>query len=214
MAIETLKRAWKNEYIQTGIMMAVVVGIVFGFWYGTQIVLNTKYPALAVASGSMCVPYGMGCDGSSHPFEPTLHTGDLIIVQGVSPEKIKTAVSPDIDIHGDIIVFRRVGRDGELIVHRAISKEEVNGQWLFQTQGDYSGDPDPWRVSKDQLIGKVVLRIPWIGRIALFMRDSKGAPYIIAILIIILVIVEIIVPKLSSRKPEAPQEDVDKTSET
>lgn len=188
MTMETLKKTWENEYIQTGIMIIVIIVVVFGLWYGTQIVLNTRYPALAVASGSMCKSYGIRCDGWSHPFQETLHVGDLILVQGTSADEIKASLYP----HGDIIVFRR---GGELIVHRAIAKENRSGQWYFQTKGDGNDGPDSTKpnVPEDKVIGEVILRVPWIGHIALFMRNSSGV-YLITVLIVVLIIVEFIIP--------------------
>lgn len=201
MMMETLKKYWKNEYVQTGIMILVIVVVVFGFWYGTQMILNTQYPALAVASGSMCRVQRMHCDGLSHPFEPTLHVGDLIIVQGVPPEDITADAYPD----GDIIVFHK---GVELIVHRAVAKEEREGKWYFQTQGDGNTAPDypTPNVPEENVEGKVIMRIPWIGHIALFMRNSSGV-YIIAILIIILVVVEFIIPMVSKGKKEVQHEE-------
>lgn len=212
MTIDKFKKTWENEYVQTGIMIVVIIAIVFGFWYGTQLVLHTEYPALAVASGSMCTLPGSYCDGWSHPFEPTLHVGDLIIVQGIAPEEIKAAPYPE----GDIIVFHQSHAGGELIVHRAIDKIEMGEKWYFQTKGDGNtgaDSPTP-NIPEDQVVGKVILRIPWIGHIALFMRNSSGI-VIIVILIVILVIVEFIMPSFSSEKAEDEQgKAVEKTFET
>ncbi|MGD8565438.1 MAG: signal peptidase I [Candidatus Bathyarchaeota archaeon] len=187
-----LKKIWKNEYVQTAIVIIVVVGLVFGLWYGSQIILNTQYPALAVASGSMCTIQHTNCDGSSHPFEPTLHVGDLIIVQGIPPTEINAAPYPD----GDIIVFRR-GRG--LIVHRAIEKELDGDRIKFTTKGDGNLHADAEKVDEENVIGKVILRIPWIGHVALLMRNSSGM-FIIVILIIILIAVEFVMPMLSRVK--------------
>jgi len=206
----TLKRLWQNEYFKTALMIIFIVALVFGVWFGSQLVLNTSYPALAVASGSMCTLPGSYCDGWSHPFKPTLHVGDLIIIQGVDPEKIKAAPYPD----GDIIVFRHPEATKELIVHRAIANQTVNGEIRFTTQGDGNSGADPQPVPEDNVIGKVVLRIPWIGHIALFMHNSSGI-FIIVFLIIIVVIMEFIIPLFSREEAEAEQkENVEKASET
>ena len=200
-------RIWENEYIRTAIMVILIVAVVFGFWYGSQLVLNTQYPALTVASGSMCKLYGVGCDGWSHPFEPTLHVGDLIIVQGISPERIKAAADPD----GDIIVFRRLDV-GDLIVHRAVGKQIKDNKTYFQTQGDGNHAPDRELVPEDHVIGKVVLRIPWVGHVALFMHNSSGI-FIIVILIVILVTVEFIIPMFWGKKSGVKQgENSEKTA--
>jgi signal peptidase I len=202
ITMEKLRNAWKNEYLQTGVMILVIIIVVFGFWFGIQIVLNTQYPALAVASGSMCRVQRMHCDGWTHPFDTTLHVGDLIIVQGVSPEDIHADEYP----HGDIIVFRQT-TSGELIVHRAIAKVERDGKWYFQTKGDGNSTPDSPspNTPEENVEGKVIMRIPWIGHIALFMRNSSGI-YIIILLIVILVIVEFIIPAISKGKKKTQQE--------
>jgi len=196
--MDTIPKILENEYVKTAIMVIIIIGVVFGFWYGSQLVLNTQYPALAVASGSMCKPYRMNCDGWSHPFSQTLHIGDLIIVQGVGPEEIEGAPYPD----GDIIVFHQPSAGGELIVHRAIEKEiRDDGEIYFTTKGDGNAGPDSVPVPGDQVVGKVILRIPWIGHIALFLHNSSGI-FIIIILIVILVIVEFVIPMFSSEKGE------------
>jgi len=210
LAATSLKKIWENEYFKTAIMIILIIVIVFGFWYGSQLVLNTQYPALAVASGSMCTLPGSYCDGWSHPFSPTLHIGDLIIVQGIAPEEINAASYPD----GDIIVFHQPQAGGELIVHRAVEKQIIGDKIFFRTKGDGNAGPDPTMVSEDQVIGKVILRVPWIGHIALFMHNSSGV-FIIILLIIILVVVELIIPAISGEKAEVEQrESVEETFET
>lgn len=204
LAMDEKRKIWGNEYVKTAIMVIVIVAVVFGFWYGSQLILNTQYPALAVASGSMCKVQHMHCDGWSHPFSHTLHVGDLIIVKGVSPEDIEAAPEP----HGDIIVFRQP--NGELIVHRAVDSATDDDKWRFQTKGDGNDIPDSAWVSEDRVIGKVVLRVPWLGHLALFMHDSTGI-FIVVILVAVLVILEFVVPMISRRKAGV---DADKTPES
>ena len=211
-----LKKLWKNEYIQTAIAIGLIALVIFGFWYGSQVVLNTPYPALAVVSGSMCIPYDGACDGTFHPFARTLHIGDLIIVQGVNPADLNADYP-----NSDIIVFHKPGDPEELIVHRIVAKEERDGVLYFYTKGDGNGvntwpstppssEYDPWNdrqgVPEDLVVGKVVMRIPWLGHVVLFMRNSIGLPIVIA-LIIILVIAEFIVPLLRGKKPPEQQKE-------
>ena len=220
-----LKKLWKNEYVQTAVVIGLIALAVFGFWFGSQAVLNTPYPALAVVSGSMCIPYDGACDGwlsVTHPFARTLHKGDLIIVQGVNPEDLKTDY-PD----SDIIVFHEPSDPTDLIVHRIVAVDVVNGTLYFRTKGDGNSqvkwpdtpspsEYDPWQtngvpgVREDLVVGKVVMRIPWLGHLVLFMRDSVGLPIVVA-LIIIIVILEFVLPLLREKKPseqqkEAPQQ--------
>jgi signal peptidase I len=198
-------------------MIVLIVVVVFGFWFGLRFALNTDYPMLAVASGSMCMVQPNQCDGWSHPFARTLHTGDLIIVQGVNASDIHPGPKPI----GDILVFRVSTGSDELIVHRAIEERTINGKIYFITQGDANPSPGPPNYPSNELpagavpienvIGKVVLRIPWIGHLALFMRDQSGV-YLILALIIIIIAVELVLSMYKSKETETKKgETVDGT---
>ena len=206
-----LKKPWKNEYVQTAVAIGLILLVVFGFWYGSQLVLNTQYPVLAVVSGSMCIPYDGQCDGWTHPFDRTLHIGDLIIVQGVNPADLS-----DDYPNSDIIVFRKPGNPDELIVHRIVAINEVNGKLYFRTKGDGNGNKwprtpqiteyDPWQeengvpgVSEDNVVGKVIMRVPLVGNVVLLMRNPTGI-LVVVVLVILLVIVEFVVPMFRRKK--------------
>jgi len=213
LAKSTFKQLWKKDYFQTVFMILLIVGVVLGLWYGLRLFLNNDYPILAVASGSMHLPRNTACDGWSHPFDPTLHTGDLIVVQGVKPEDIYAAPYNESGQSGDILVFRTSDKD-DLIVHRAVDKIELNGTIQFITQGDHNLGPGPGSPTPaTAVIGKVVMRIPWIGHVALFMRNSIGV-YVIIALVALLIIVEFAVP-VFRKKPidtEIPPESSNESS--
>ncbi len=203
---QTLRKLWKNEYFETAVIIGLTALIVIGFWFGSQAVLNSQYPALAVVSGSMCIQYDGACDGWNHPFSRTLHVGDLIIVQGVNASDLNTDYP-----NSDIIVFHKPTNPSELIVHRIAAIENDNGQIYFRTKGDGNGinkwpDPiqsaeyDPWKIPAYEVVGKVVMRVPWVGHVVLFMRNSLGLPLVIT-LIVLLVIVEFVLPLLKKKKP-------------
>jgi len=185
-----LSKALKNSYVQTAILALILFGGVFGFWLGVRAALRTEYPLLAVASGSMIGPYG-------------LNVGDLIVVQGgFSGAEIAVGPPPN----GTMIVFynpsypRRGGlfffAENELIVHRAIYKENITGTWYFQTKGDHNTIPDSWygpdtsegMISSKLLVGKVVGMVPWIGNVPLFLRTPQGLALIVLLFILILLI--------------------------
>lgn len=207
----TLKKFWKNGIFQTAITIALIGGITVGFWYGSQAALNTNNPVLAVISGSMCIPNDGACDGwvsLNHPFERTLHKGDLIIIQGVNPSGLNADYP-----NSDIIVFVSPRDPDELIVHRIVSAQEVEGVLYFITKGDGNGNkwpstPEfgidewngyPYGIPQTLVVGKVIMRIPWIGHVVLFMRGTYGVPLVI-IIILLLVIVELFIPYLRSKK--------------
>jgi signal peptidase len=140
LAATTLKRLWKNEYFQTIIMIVLMVVIVFGFWYGCQLALNTDHPALVVVSESML---------------PTLNVGDVIIVQGVTATQINANYTT-----GDIVVYMRPS-DGKLIVHRAVSIENrSNGYWITVKGDNNLGSDQPFQ--ERYLVGKVIARITYV----------------------------------------------------
>jgi len=115
--------------------------------------LNTTHPLLVVSSSSM---------------SPTLQVGDVIVIQNTQ------------DIHiNDIIVFHTPKitpeQEDQLIVHRIINQTQINGTTYYQTKGDNNNVPDEWydyrgsnytqnkMLSKHLIVGKVILRIPYLG---------------------------------------------------
>jgi signal peptidase I len=209
-----LKKLWKNEYVQTAVVIGLIVLIILVFWFGAQAVLNTSTPMLVVVSGSMCIPYDGACDGWSHPFARTLHVGDLIVVQGVNPADLNGNYP-----NSDIIVFHQPENPDELIVHRIVAIDNVSGTLYFRTKGD--GNPidkwpnpvqpseyDPWAippapgVSQDMVVGKVIMRIPLIGNIVLLMRNPTGI-VVIVIIAALLIILEFVLPILRKKTPAA-----------
>ena len=168
----------KNEKVQTAIMLAVAVVGFIAFWYGLRAAFRTEHPLMAVASGSM---------------RDTLEVGDLIVVQGGLSGSEILAAPRDADPPGDIIVFPggRLGRPGELIVHRAVSSELVDGLWYFKTKGDANQADDPGEVRETDIVGKVAYRVPFLGWPNLFLQTNQGK-LLIVIILAILVVVEFV----------------------
>ena len=212
------KGIWKNETLRTIIVVILIVAIVFGAWYGSEAALGTKIsPALAVVSGSMSIPYGAADYNfwltMTTPFDRTLSVGDIIIIQGVNPKDLNVNYP-----NSDIIVFHDPEKPGELIVHRIIGVIDVNGTLYFQTKGDGNGNPwpqppqegfDPWDgnppagVPQNLVVGKVIMRIPLIGWIAIDLQKAGASDLVIIPIIIVIIIILIItefVPPLMKRK--------------
>ena len=225
-----LKKMWKNDYFKTVVAIILIVAIVLGFFFGSQLVLHTNYPALTVISQSMYIPadgnYYMGQNANgavlptahnlwislTHPFSRTLDVGDIVIVEGINPKDLNVNYP-----NSDIIIFHSPD-NGELIVHRIIKEETINGTMYFQTKGDGNGNPypqtptsdqDPWDfnntypgVPQNLIVGKVIMRIPYFGWVTMIMQESSwGLPIVIA-LIMLLVIVEFAIPILREKTPK------------
>jgi signal peptidase I len=202
-----LKKLWKNDYFKTAIAIIIVVTIVVGFFVGMELVLGTPVPIRVVESGSMCVPFGGRCDGWSHPFDQTLHVGDIIIIQQVNPADLKVNYP-----NSDIIVYKNPNGVTP-IVHRIVERQEINGTLYFKTKGDgngpitypsvpnyYDNIPDSKGVPQNLIEGKVILRIPWFGWITLFMRGNSWALPLVFALIVILVIIEFLMPVFRQKR--------------
>jgi len=207
-----LRQLWKKEFFKTAIVILLVACVVGGSYLCLQVVLGASVPLRVVGSGSMCTTYGGRCDdllSVMHPFDHTLHTGDLILIQAINPKELN-ANYPD----SDIIIYRNP-LSTTPIVHRIVEKQEINGTIYFKTKGDgnaptiwpnipniYEHDdlPDERGVPEELVEGRVVMRIPWFGWIALVMQNTSWGLPIVVILILLLVVVELVLPAMKRRR--------------
>jgi signal peptidase I len=216
----------RNEYVRSTIVIAIIIAIVLGLFFGLQFALGTSVPVRVVESGSMCVPFDGGCDGWSHPFEQTLHVGDIIVIQKINPADLNANYP-----YSDIIVYENpTNPTATPIVHRIVKKYQDNGTFYFQTKGDGNGNQWPkipstqeydsntlWSggqgVPQNHVIGKVVMRIPYFGWVTLFLRNNQwGLPLVVA-LILLLVVLEFIIPIVKSKKGKPGEEQKNENAE-
>ena len=139
-----------NTYKNSGWMIAE--GILLFFVAATIILISGKfkYTLSSIASDSMY---------------PQLQRGDGIIVKKLtSQEKDKLQV-------GDIIAFK----DGNFVItHRIEEITEEDGTKLYQTKGDNNTSKDVTKKTKDDIIGIVKLRIPYIGYPSVEIAEIKN----------------------------------------
>lgn len=213
-AVSKPKNILKNEYVKTIIAIGLVVLVVLGGYFVLGVALGTDTPIRVVESGSMCTTLS-GCDGFSDVFTQTLHKGDLILIQKLNPQEYNINY-PD----SDIIVYWNPELANNLgstpIVHRVVTRYEINGTYYFQTKGDGNGVHWPANVSstqydsnvlwttgqgvpQEQVLGRVVMRIPYIGWVTLLMRNTVWALPIVIAVIFILVIAEFVLPALKPK---------------
>ncbi|MBR2523566.1 MAG: signal peptidase I [Clostridiales bacterium] len=123
------------------------------------------YSVLRVVTGSM---------------EPTIFTGDYIIVQKTTPAELK---------EGDIITYyTEVDEIKDLIVTHRIIK--VNDDGSFITQGDANQIPDSIPVKPERLLGKYLYKARFFGMIASFADSSKLILFLVIIPILLMSIYE------------------------
>jgi signal peptidase len=108
----------------------------------------------------------------SGSMEPTINTGDAIIVTKEQPEKAKI---------GDIVTFRDPDGTKKLITHRVRRITIGGGTVSFVTKGDNSNATQKWAVPMDGSIGLVRYRIPKLGYGAVWARTPLGRLFLLVI---------------------------------
>lgn len=100
---------------------------------------------VAIATGSM---------------EKEIYAGDVVIIQKCTPKDVNV---------GDIIEYQM---EGYTVIHRILEKKQKNGEFYFITKGDNNNAPDK-EVREEQLIGKVIFKIKYIGYPAIWLNLMK-----------------------------------------
>ena len=91
--------------------------------------------------------------------EPAIPVGGLVVIKPVDPETLR---------EGDIICFRF--SESTSVTHRIVNVTDEG----FTTKGDANEDPDQGIVEKENVIGKVVFIVPFIGYLGYFVRTPIG----------------------------------------
>lgn len=105
--------------------------------------------------------------------EPNINIGDIIITKNVKDQD-------DLNVE-DVISFKQ---NGEVVTHRIIGIEEVNGEKRFITKGDNNNIPDLEKITFSQIEGKKIITIPYLGKIVEFLENR--VIFLIIILIILI----------------------------
>jgi len=150
-------RAETRNVLLTGAVVGVVA---ISFSYGLPSVLGASQPILAIASGSMV---------------PTFERGTLVVIEHVDPSAIKV---------GTIIAFS-VSCLPSPTVHRVIKIVSESPHWVYQTKGDANPSQDPCTVPYSQVLGAVVLNVPYVGYLIL---DPLFAGALIVLLVLVPVV--------------------------
>lgn len=113
---------------------------------------------LLIALISCKYTYGIIVIGSES-MTGTIDKGDAIIFKNVKGD-IK---------EGDVIVYQK---EDVRIVHRVKDVKYVNDEFRYYTQGDANIKADEGYVTSDNLVGKVLIKIKYIGKPSLWLRST------------------------------------------
>ena len=120
--------------------------------------------------------------------EPTFFENDVIVVNKSNINELK---------ENDIITFKQ---NDKIISHRIIKINKENGRLIFNTKGDNNIIEDDFKIAEEQIYGKVLFRIPKIGKIVQYMQREKGLVKVIIIVIIIFILFSMNDNKKNKRK--------------
>lgn len=106
---------------------------------------------------------------------PSIEPGDIVVSKEVQPEHIRT---------GDVITYR-ISKSTS-VTHRVVEVITNRDRLMYSTKGDYNNTKDSELVNTEQLIGRVIFRIPKAGYIGSFIRKPFGFILLIIIPIVFL----------------------------
>ncbi len=98
----------------------------------------------------------------SGSMEPAMSTGGVAVIMPVNSSDISA---------GEVIAYRL---EGVVITHRVIEVTNNQGTHSFITKGDANENPDPSPVPAENVVGRVVFDMPYLGYLAAFIRTGPG----------------------------------------
>lgn len=154
------------------------------FMVGTFLPDSVGYHVRVVQTGSM---------------EPTIPVGAVVVV--------RPAAHYGVD---DVITFQRLGEE-EATTHRIVKDEVIEGSIKYTVQGDANNAPDTAPVAVNEIRGKVLFSVPYLGFVLDFIQQPIGFILIIGIPAVAIVAEEVL--KIMRTIRNSNEEKVSKESE-
>lgn len=117
---------------------------------------------------------------------PTINVNDIIIIKETGQLDIQK---------NDIITFRV---NDEIVTHKVVNIEVEDNQLVYTTKGDNNEVTDLCKIRYDQIEGKYIGKIPFLGKIFAFLKNE----IVFEVMILILVIVYVIEKRNINKKNE------------
>ena len=79
-------------------------------------------------------------------------------------------VSPESDIRiGDVVLYEvELSKKKYKVLHRVIDIKEKRGQIVYITKGDNRRYADAWYVNRENIIGKLLFSLPYLGYVSYY----------------------------------------------
>lgn len=189
---DTLKRIGKiiSSAIFTILMLLIILIIAY--------ILRIKYLESNDRLGEVKINFYTILTQSMYP---TIKAGDIVITY----KEDNNVYAP-----GDIITFISTSNvsNGVTITHKITDVSMLNGTYYYQTKGDNNNTVDPSPVPADNVIGRVIFRIPKAGFIQQFLVTKLGWLIVIVLPCLGIVIYDIMkIFKLAFKKKNKKLDD-------
>lgn len=106
---------------------------------------------------------------TTNSMEPELKKDDVVVIKKAKADNLK---------QGDIITFKQ---NGETITHRIVQIDDIEDGRLYITKGDNNNVQDEQGLRFDQIEGKLVIKIPQLGKM---VASFKNGIIIVLVLLI------------------------------
>lgn len=136
---------------------------------------------------------------ASNSMKGKLEVGDVVIVKRTAVKDLKT---------WDIITFYRETTEGKkvLVTHYLADVVKNGDDVILKTKSNIATAWDNWDVTESDLVGKTVLRIPYLGQAALALRNPLLLINAIVIVVLMYAGFSLILIKSKNDKSQKNQE--------
>ncbi len=113
--------------------------------------------------------------------EPTIKAGSIIVTNTMKLDDLKP---------GEIITFKNPENPEQVITHRIASVVTKN-PLVVKTKGDNNQQADGWEISGEDILGKHIISLPYLGRVANFIRQPAGFGLVVVLPALIIIVKQI-----------------------
>jgi len=114
----------------------------------------------------------------SGSMQPLFNPGDMVVIERLDPGSVAV---------GDIVAFHPPNAEDEktLVTHRVVEIVNDDGKIYLRTKGDNNEDVDPFLVPAENVVGRAVFSLPYIGYLTRHNpnRTVKLVAYVLLIVI-------------------------------
>lgn len=182
MYVGIIRRTDHEMKIIKNIFSAVIYVLIIAAVIAAVVFLISGMRLFCIQTGSM---------------EPAYPVGSMIVVEKVGPEQLG---------EGDVVTYSLSG--GTVVTHRVIGIDRENR--LLTTKGDNNNVADVTAVGFENVIGRVIFCVPYIGYAGMLFRTKFGM--IMLCVVIVGVVGTSIILRMNSRlKDKEDEEDEEET---